>query len=324
MTFENLPHWELSVMSHNLPVQREGFLTFESSLVMRYPNLAEIRENELDQLLALETQGLRGVSVVRDESDPRAIRLRCAFVGQKGRTRDESENLVIDVLSLLRFARLLEDRIVRSSLDNQFSIELYHSQYVAQAHGHSSSRNRFVNYARNIFQGSAERVFGQVSKMLQDDYHYQMQTTGPSLAKVHLPEHSAECVLRIPEEVPMIVMSGQLRKVAKAKPEAETIALLRDLNLQASRLGLGGHFERSSDSTWIVFTTWKHLTNDLRYYALDHMIASIGHAADLLARRTKTASPTTQVSPAAPPPMEATPEWETISAFVPGLSGDAA
>ena len=82
-------------------------------------------------------------------------------MGQKGRTVDEAENLAIDVLSLLRYARLLEDRIMRSTAGYYFSYEMYHSQYLSKGLG----RNRFINYARSIFNGSTERVFGQLSVM---------------------------------------------------------------------------------------------------------------------------------------------------------------
>ena len=43
-----------------------------------------------------------------------------------------------------------------------------------------------------------------------------------------------------------------------------------------------GHFEVNVDGSLISFITWKHLTNDLRFYALDELIASVHEAARLL------------------------------------------
>jgi hypothetical protein len=261
----------------------DHFQVIQSTAVVRR-SLAGLSAHELARLIAHENQGLRGVTITKDEYDPHALRIRAGFIGQKGRTRDEIENLIVDLLSVVRFARLLEDRIEQSSVADEFCLETYQGLYSTMGRG----RSRYVNYARNIFQGSTERVFGQVASMLREDYKYKVQITGPCVAKVTHSrgpgERVLETVLRVPDEIPMIICFAPLKKL-DADVAAST-AILEELNRTVtSTIGkqcAGGHFEFDASSSMVSFVAWKHLTNDLRYYSLDHMIAAVNRANEYL------------------------------------------
>lgn len=277
VSFPNHPTWKVETKGKFFGGLKNEFQLFESTLLLKYDCLQQIPEEDYQRFIASENFGLRGVTLV-PERDPgrdgsqRLIRVRAAFVGQKGRTRDEGENLLIDILSLLRFARLLEDRILRSTAAGDFCFEMYHSQYVSGSRG----RNRYINYARNIFQGSTERAFGQVAAMLRDDFQYDVQITGAGVARVLPPDSDLEIILRVPEEIPMITCYAPLHSVTG--PQRKALDLSARLNAKVE----GGHFEVSVDNSTISYVSWKHLTNDLRLYSLDHMITAISRASDAL------------------------------------------
>ena len=277
VNFPAFPAWEVEVKAAPSPssvqgVESDQYQIIQSKITLTYDCLKKVSDIDFHRLIAAENLGLRGATLV-PETDwgNRAISLRSSFIGQKGRTRDEAENLAIDTLSLLRFARLLEDRILRSVAGMTFSYEMYYSQYLSKSIG----RNRFINYARSIFQGSTERVFGQVTNMLKDDYKYKVNTTRSFVATINPPASALTIILRVPEEIPMLTVSCALH-VAAWEPD-KSFELVARLNSMISM----GHFEVNADGSLISFVTWKHLTNDLRYYALDQMIAAV-HAAERL------------------------------------------
>gem|GEM_PF-3558008 len=136
-----------------------------SSLRLEFPQLENLGHAELLRLLSFENSGVRGLTL-NAVPESRTLLLCTGFAAQRGRSVDETENLAIDVPSLLRFAKLLEDRISRSSIDGKFSYELYHSQFISVGSG----RNRYIRNARSIFQGSTNRVFGQLQTLLKTDY----------------------------------------------------------------------------------------------------------------------------------------------------------
>ena len=267
--FPNFPAWEVEVTG--VPCH-EQFQLVQSTVSLRYECLQDVPEEDFLRLIAGENLGLRGATLLAERDGARrGIRIRTTFLGQKGRTRDEAESLAIDVLSILRYARLLEDRILRSTAGETFSYELYYSQYLSKGLG----RNRFINYARSIFQGSTERVFGQVTSMLRDDYKYPVQINRPFVATIVPPSSNLEIVLRIPEEIPMLSCCTSL--YAFAWNPARTFELVSRLNWMTE----AGHFEVNADGSLVSFVSWKHLTNDLRYYSLDHVIDTV-HTADRL------------------------------------------
>lgn len=268
--FPTFPSWEVKVQA--TPVH-DQFQIFESKIILRYECLQDVPEEDFFRLISAENLGLRGATIVCDEAGGRrGLAIRSTFVGQKGRTRDEAESLAIDVLSLLRFARLFDDRVVRSQVGDRFVYDIYYSQYLSRSIG----RNRFINYARSIFQGSTERVFGQMSNMLKEDYKYNVASTRALTATVMPPNGSTPIIVRIPEEIPMITCSASLH-VAAWESE-KSFALVARLNTMIKT----GHFEVNADGSLISYVTWKHLTNDLRYYSLDQMIASVHEARALL------------------------------------------
>jgi hypothetical protein len=270
LSFANFPNWEVQVKS---TAGRERFPIVETSISLHYDCLQNIPDQDFHRLLAAENLGLRGATVLAEEkSGHRDIRVRSTFVGQKGRTIDEAENLAIDVLSLLRYARLLEDRILRSTAGYYFSYEMYYSQYLSKGLG----RNRFVNYARTVFHGNTTKVFGELSNKLRDDYQYEVEIPQPRVARVRPSSSEIQITVRIPDEIPMISCCATLQSFT-SKPE-DTFAFVSRLNQQVSM----GHFEVNVDGSLVSFVAWKHLTNDLRLYSLDGMLQTIVEAAKLL------------------------------------------
>lgn len=270
VSFPAFPAWEVEVSGTPC---HEQFQVLQSSLVIQYECLQKISEDDFNRLICAENLGLRGATLIADKRHgPRAIQLRSTFIAQKGRTRDEAENLAIDVLSLLRFARLLEDRILRSVIGDRFCYELYYNLYLSKSIG----RNRFINYARSIFQGSTERVFGQVMGMLKEDYKYKVTVGRHFVATINPPESALNIILRIPDEIPMLTVSASLY-TAGWEPE-KSFALVNRLNAAVNV----GHFEVNADGSLISFVVWKHLTNDLRYYSLDQMVTAVHEAERML------------------------------------------
>lgn len=263
------PTWEVYVIA--LPCH-EQFQYIESNLTLTFDCLRNVSNQDLNRFIAAENLGLRGVTLTAERVRTRpGVNIRASFIGQKGRTVDEAENLAIDILSLLRFARIIEDRILRSVVGLKFNYDIYYSQFLSRTIG----RHRYINYARSIFRGSPERVFGQVTKMLNEECNYEIKVTRPFNASLSHPSSPYTINLRIPDEIPMISTSCALR-IANWNSEV-SFDLVARLNQRVSI----GHFEVNSDGTLISFVTWKHLTNDLRHYSLDHVVAGI-HKADAL------------------------------------------
>ncbi len=283
VSLPTFPKWEVLVRSREIAEGKDQFQIIESSVALCFESLNDIPEIEFLRLLAAENRDLRGVSVVHDpEFGRRGLRVRTSFLGQKGRTRDEAENLAIDAISLLRFCRLIEDRIQRSTAGYDFSFELYHSTYLHK----SAGLYRYVNYARHIFEGSHERLFGQLMSMLKKDYSCQIRLESQEhSARVLMPNTMTENSFRLPKETPSISASALVHP-ARGK-ERETLELVSRLNSKIHE----GHFELSADSKQIYFVAWKHLTNDLRFYSLDHLLHRVQEASELLRAEMHGESP---------------------------------
>lgn len=265
VVLKNQPSWPIEISARPYI---DGFQFIRSEINLKYDCLSQAREADFLHLLSAENTGLRGVSLVAPSAERkgRQLRIQSSFLGQMGRTKDEEENLVINLLSLVRYARILEDRILRSSAGGSFSFEMYHSQYRSV----SAARSRYVNYARSIFRGSADRVFGQLAVMLKKDHGCQIQNTGPRIASVITQNSELEIELNIPDEIPLITFRARL--LSRPGRTLENMARVARLNRDFAELG---HFELSSDSNAIFFATWKHLTNDLRYFSLDQLLKSV-------------------------------------------------
>lgn len=281
------PKWRVRVAGETC---REHFQIIETSISLQYDGFRQISDDDFNRFIAAENLGLRGASLLADRSHgARALKLRSTFLGQKGRSRDEAENLAVDIVSLLRYARMLEDRIVRSTVYDQFSYEMYYSQYLSQSIG----RQRYINYARNMFQGSRERIFGQVIQLFKDDHKYEVHLDQRGLiANLQTPNSELQIVARIPDEIPILTCSALLLS-SKGLSPSKTSELLTRLNLAAKF----GHFESSRDGRSISFVTWKHLTNDLRLYSIDQMLHSI-HEAHLLLSEAMSSQETSPLASA--------------------------
>ncbi len=265
----NYPSWTLHVSGN---VYRDEFLCIQTSLVLHYECLCRLPEDDFNRFIAAENLGLRGATIVVENSKgPRTLRIRTSFIGQKGRSYDEAENLAIDVVSLVRFARMLDDRIRRCTAGDDFSFELYYSTYLSKGVGHI----RYINYARHIFKGSMNRVFGQVAQLFKEDHGCDVVFEN-DIAYVRGPNSDVEITLRVPEQVPMAVCSALLASFG-GRPR-DIFAFVTRLNAKVNF----GHFEVSADGSKIFFTVWKHLTNDLRLYSLDQLLQSITEAQWLL------------------------------------------
>lgn len=266
------PEWRIQVSGK--PVHDE-FQILQTSLDLEFESLSRITDSDFNRLIATENFGLRGVTLLKGEGSPRRLRIRTGFLGQMGRTLDEMENTTIDILSTLRFARLLKDRIQRSSAGGDFSIEMYHSMYIVGSRGWQ----RHINSGRSFFKGSTERFFGQLVTMLQKDHKCQPTVQERNIAKVQLPNSDLEIVMRVPEEMPIISFYTPIQ-IADRNP-SKIMATLEELNRKTDF----GHFEATQKGSLISFVTWKHLTNDLRYFSLDHLITSTLKAEELLRLR---------------------------------------
>ncbi len=271
-----------------------GIQYLDSSLLLKFRELEQISGDSFLKLLTFENLGLRGLTLIEGNL-ARDIIVRTGFVAQVGRTLDETENLAIDFLSLLRFAKILKDRISRSSVDGKFSYEMYHSQYLAAGRG----RNRYINYARSIFQGSTERVFGQMQSLLKKDFGADCSLSSPGLARIYIAQlrdrdRKIEFSLRvpgeIPGEVPMVTCDSPImihRASAGAVgmavlPAHEMMELAARLNRHPETRTLPGHFEITGAGAFLTYVTWKHLTNEIHLFSLDYIVTGIARAEEIL------------------------------------------
>jgi len=273
--FDGLPAWKVNVAR---TLVNHQFQMFSTAIDLSPTCLATMPLEELQRLATFENLGLRGATVLPIDpalNDGRgAIRIRASFIGQKGRSTDEVENLTIDILNVLAFARTLEDRLTDSAIAGDFSFELYNSRFATRA---IVPHSRFVSNGQVLFQGSSERVFGEILKSLKSDLGFQVRNAGIKTAMVVAPaaktDSPIEIVVRIPDEIPVFVAHAPLMKIS-GKSQIEIAALLDELNAQ----GEAGHFEFNPADQVLGFAAWKHLTNDLRYFSFDHSILSVNRA----------------------------------------------
>jgi hypothetical protein len=112
--------------------------------------------------------------------------------------------------------------------------------------------------------------------MLKEDYKYKVNFSRNYVATITAPDTNLEIIMRIPEEIPMLTCSAAIY-IAAWEP-TKSFGLVARLN---SKMKMG-HFEVNADGSLISFVTWKHLTNDLRYYSLDQMVSAVREAQRLL------------------------------------------
>lgn len=266
--FDGLPSWKISVVRKLVSNQ---YQMIETQIDLMPLCIASMSASELQRLAAIENIGLRGVTVLPLQSamnDERAgLRVRAAFVGQKGQTTDEVENLAIDILTVLSFARTLEDRVTDNSVAGEFSFELYKSRLENPANALPA---RFITTGQNVFEGSQDRVFSEIMKGLKLEFSFDVRTIGERTALVRAPGSELEIVAKIPNDIPIFVIHAPLLKLTGMTSD-EVWSLLEELNSH----GEAGHFEADINNEILSFTAWKHLTNDLRNFSFDHIVFSV-------------------------------------------------
>jgi len=285
--FNGLPALHVNVVRR---IVNNQFQIIESQVDLFPHCLSMLSLKELQRLAASENLGLRGVTVLPlhpDLSSNKAgLRVRAGFVGQKGRTPDEVENLAIDILTAIAFARTLEDRVTENSIAGEFSFELYQSRYEQRG---QFVRSRFVAHAEQTFSGSAESVFEQILRTLQADFHFDLIQKKDQSATLQPPGQTGSQPLqistRIPNETPIFTCHAPLIKLPALKPEV-IWSMLADLNNQVEN----GHFEWNPVDQVLAFTSWKHLTNDLRNFSFDYVVFSASHALALALEAVQTST----------------------------------
>jgi len=275
--FDGLASMQINVVRH---LVNNRFQMIESQLDLAPLSIANLSRTDLARLAAIENLGMRGVSVLPIDGEQNngraALRIRSGFVGQKGRTVDEIENLAIDVLTTIAFARQLEDRITAHAVAGEFSFELFEARRKARPF----VANRFINHGQMIFSGSTDRVFSQICTTLRNDFHFAVKTLSSNTAHVEPPRiqglsvgKGLEILAKIPSETPIFYCHASLMKLDSTSTENIWL-LLADLNSQLE----SGHFEWNPIDQILSFVSWKHLTNDLRHFSFDYVMFSAAHA----------------------------------------------
>lgn len=269
--FDGLPTWKIAVFRQ---MANSHYQVIETQIDLLPLCLASMSSNELQRLAALENIGLRGVTVLAlrpDANDGRGgLRIRASFVARKGRTVDEVENLAIDILSVLSFARTLEDRITDNAIAGDFSFELYHSR----AEGSTPPQAvRFITTNQMIFGGDHERVFSEVTDTLRSEVSFEIHDADEHSALLRAHDSGVDINVKIPDDIPIFVAHAALMKLENMRP-AQVWSLLDELNSQIE----SGHFEYDPADHTLRFAAWKHLTNDLRHFSFEHAIATVDRA----------------------------------------------
>lgn len=269
--FDGLPSWRIKVVRNVFSGHNQ---MIETQIDLTPLCLASMTPLELGRLAASENLGLRGVTVLPlnpvEHDDRGGLRVRASFVGQKGRTTDEVENLAIDILTVLAFARTLEDRLTDNTVAGEFSFELYNSRFESPT---TAQPVRFVTTGHQVFEGSQDRVFSEIVKPFKTELAFEIREISQRTALLRAPNSELEIVARIPNEIPIFVAHAPLMKLAGKTP-AQVWELVAMLNSKVE----AGHFEFNPNDSILSFTTWKHLTNDLRHFSFDHAVLSLNRA----------------------------------------------
>lgn len=285
--FDGLPSMKIEVVRHLVNNQ---FQMIESRLDLAPLCISTLSRTDLSRLAAMENLGMRGISVLPVSPEQNhgraALRLRTGFVGQKGRTKDEVENLAIDILTTIAFARQLEDRLTENSVAGEFSFELYQTVNRSRP----TVPIRVINHGQSIFSGSTDRVFAQICATLRNDFQFGVTNVSPNTARIDSPrfnggDRAVEMLAKIPSESPIFMCQANLMKLEAGLAES-VWTLLADLNAQVE----SGHFEWNPIDRVLSFVSWKHLTNDLRHFSFDYVIFSATHAMALALETLKNRS----------------------------------
>lgn len=286
--FDGRPNWKVDVSRHQFVERKsssapiEQFQMVETSVDVKPLCIAGLSLAELQRLAARENFGLRGVTVIpvvatASEKGRSGLRVRAAFVAQTGATSDEAENLAIDIVTVLNFARTLEDRLTSHTVSGEFSFELYSARFENPLYARPV---RFLTAREKVFEGSDDRVFAEVVKSIQARSIHKVQVSSERTATLTwsatLTSTPIQIQARIPSDIPMFVVQASVAELSKLEPQSRW-DLVERLNAMCDV----GHFEMNPNDFTLSFTAWKHLTNDLRAFSFDHAIASVHHALQL-------------------------------------------
>jgi len=269
---QGVPAWTACVSQR--PSENNAHQILVETCIEVFPNaLQSLDEDALLRLTANENLGLRGVSVVAEIRDSkRILRLRSTYLTQAAASRDEDENMAIDLMTCLRYAQTLEDRITGCSVAGQFSFELYATRHEQPGR----QPVRYTTESSSVFNGSTERVFGQVCEILTTDFSFQVNRVSAQTAMISMPGADLQIVGKIPEEIPMFTCSAPLIQMNDSMrfQDRQIWSMLNELNAQSEH----GHFEFNPFDRVLSFASWKHLTNDLRHSSFDHVVLAAVHA----------------------------------------------
>lgn len=269
---QGVPAWTACVSQR--PSENNAHQILVETCIEVFPHaLQSLDEDALLRLTANENLGLRGVSVVAEiRESKRILRLRSTYLTQAAASRDEDENMAIDLMTCLRYAQTLEDRITGCSVAGQFSFELYATRHEQPGR----QPVRYTTESSSVFNGSTERVFGQVCEILTTDFSFQVNRVSAQTAMISMPGADLQIVGKIPEEIPMFTCSAPLIQMNDSMrfQDRQIWSMLNELNAQSEH----GHFEFNPFDRVLSFASWKHLTNDLRHSSFDHVVLAAVHA----------------------------------------------
>jgi hypothetical protein len=110
----------------------------------------------------------------------------------------------------------------------------------------------------------------------------QIVHSADSLARVTPNQTELEIVVRIPNEAPILTAYAPMYLTA-----GMSLSTVQSWISKLNTMVGSGHFELSADGATISYVNWKHLTDDLRFYSVDHLIASVREADSLITELTE-------------------------------------
>lgn len=292
---QKFPNWCVLIQLQTDPNEKFQMVTSSISLENEpaIPNLESLTDADFNLFIAGENLGLRGATLLApavSSSVNRSLYVRSSFLVNKGRSVDESECLLISILTIVRFARTLIERMLHNSLHHKFSLEMYRCQFLSQG----PSRPRYIPLGRQFIDDNTQTIFQNVVRYFRHDLRYNVTLPDYNIAKIRPRQSDDErykfdSTLSITTESPLITIQTPIG-FSDHSP-TETLRLVSKLN-QNCRLG---HFEVTPDGSFVTFISWKYLTHDFKVETLKSLVEVSHHNANemvkLLSNKTFQISP---------------------------------